>query len=364
MVRGSYHFKLNGFEDRLRPGEILIVKPGDWHADFCNPPLHYVCIAFHLTPDTPGNQPPLLFADTVTAGQQRITAAHQTLWPILQKLQDELSRKAPFAAHLQEALLLEFFWKLVRALPVEILSPRFRPWISRDTAPWNTKATNRIRCRRFNSVPRISAPHWEPVHMNSPIRVALVGCGWISGAHIDGFRELYGRGCREILFTACCDSNEDNAQRQAAELAGIQGQAPAIFKSIDALLQAKAADVAVACLPHYLHHTLVEQLLASNVQVIRHEPFDYHNPAFKWRGVKMLTGGGLLLDSGAHFADMQLLAFGDPESVYCMLGTHDQQIIPDAPVVGTTQPDIEDTWHAVIRYKHGGYGLLRIGNAR
>ncbi len=251
--------------------------------------------------------------------------------------------------------------------------------------------------------------------MSEAIRLALVGCGGISSQHLNGFRELYQRGGREIVFTACCDPNQDNARQRAAELAEIQGRAPAVFGDSAALLKSGCADGADLCLPHYLHHRVAEELLAGglnvvvekplgltlaagrrmiaaardagkilataentrrwlpsracawairerkligdilgvNVQIVAPSAFDYDKPMFKWRGVKLLTGGGLLMDSGAHFADMQMVLFGEPEEIYCTLATRDQRVIADAPLVGSVPPDIEDAWHAVIRFKSG-----------
>ncbi|MCX7935254.1 MAG: hypothetical protein N3A66_08360, partial [Planctomycetota bacterium] len=85
------------------------------------------------------------------------------------------------------------------------------------------------------------------------LRLALVGCGGISGAHVAGFRELWTKGCREIVFTACCDPVEENRRRRAKEIAEIQGTEPALFSDLAALIKAKAADAVDACLPHHLH---------------------------------------------------------------------------------------------------------------
>jgi AraC-like DNA-binding protein len=123
--RSRYRCTLNGCEERLRPGEILIVKPGDWHQDFCTPPLRYITINCHLDHDAFGGNPPGLFAADATADHQRVRDSQKTLWPLLGRLRQESQRRDRFAAHLQDALLLEFFWRLVRALPSHALSPRF-----------------------------------------------------------------------------------------------------------------------------------------------------------------------------------------------------------------------------------------------
>lgn len=251
--------------------------------------------------------------------------------------------------------------------------------------------------------------------MKKPIRLALVGCGGISGCHVAGYKDLVQRGCQDFVFTACCDSIEANARKRAGELAEIQGTAPKVFADIPSLLRAKVADGADLCLPHHLHlplgiealegglHVMIEKPLGITIQASRQlidaakrnqrilataentrrclasragawainkrkligdigavhvahiafSPFDYNAPMFKWRGVKLLVGGGMIMDSGAHFADMQRVLFGEVDEVSCTMATHDQRLIPEAPVFGDVKPDVEDTWHADIRFKSG-----------
>ncbi|MCL5997285.1 MAG: Gfo/Idh/MocA family oxidoreductase [Chloroflexi bacterium] len=249
----------------------------------------------------------------------------------------------------------------------------------------------------------------------TPVRLALVGCGGISGAHVNGYKDLFGRGCREFIVTACCDVREESARRRAQEIATFQGTEPAIFTDQEELLKAGLADAADVCLPHCFHHSsalplldaglhaMVEkplgitikaskQIIAAarrnqrvlataenirryltaractwaltqkrligdvrlvNIQAINYSPFDYENPAMKWRGVKTLTGGGMIMDSGAHFADMIEVLFGDVDEVYCSMNAYDDRLIKDAPILGDARADVEDTWHAVIRFKSG-----------
>lgn len=247
------------------------------------------------------------------------------------------------------------------------------------------------------------------------VRLALVGCGGISGAHVNGYKDLYARGCREFVVTACCDVREENAIKRSREIAELQGTAPAVFTSQDDLIRAHAADAADICLPHCFHHSSAVALLNAglhvmvekpigitvkasrriiaaaeqnnrilataenirryvtarscawamnqkrligdvrmvNVQSISYNQFDYDNPAMKWRGVKLLTGGGMIMDSGAHFADMVQVLFGDVDEVMCTMSAYDNRLITNAPIIGDHQADVEDTWHAVIRFKSG-----------
>ena len=251
--------------------------------------------------------------------------------------------------------------------------------------------------------------------MVATVKLAVVGCGGISGAHVKGYRDLFERGCREFKVTACCDVNVESATLRAQEIAAFQGSAPQVFTDVDELVQAKVAQAADVCVPHCFHHTIaltllgggmhtmvekplgitvqaskkiieaaqrqglvlatgenirryltarsctwavrdkriIGNVLLATVQSINRQPFDYGHPALKWRGLKLLTGGGMIMDSGAHFGDMVQVLFGEPDQVYCVLHACDDRLIEGAPVVGSAPADVEDTWHAVIRFKSG-----------
>jgi len=245
--------------------------------------------------------------------------------------------------------------------------------------------------------------------------LALVGCGWIAEAHVAGYGDLMRRGCTAFTVTACCDPNVANAEKCAQAIAQFQGAQPAVFASVDELIAARAADAADVCVPHAFHHRVAIPLLAGglhvmvekpmgitikasraiiaaaekygrvlaygenvrrylparactwaiharrmigdvrlvNIHSVERAPFDYDRAAFKWRGSKLLTGGGMIMDSGAHLADMVQLLFGEPDEVVCTMATYDDQVIAGAPVLGDTPADVEDTWHAVIRFRSG-----------
>lgn len=253
------------------------------------------------------------------------------------------------------------------------------------------------------------------MEMTDQVRIALVGCGNIAGVHVYGYEQLYKKGCRDFLYTACCSRNEENARKMAEKIASIQGTMPAIFTDTDSLINAKVADAADVCLPHFLHHSsacqllegglhvmvekpigitikankkmieaannankilataentrrglnsrawawaikekkIVGEILAAHITLIERQPLDWSNPVFTWRGIKMLAGGGMILDSGAHFCDMQRVLFGEPQEIFCRMETLDKRNIANAPIVGSVGVDIEDTWHAMIRFVNG-----------
>ena len=251
--------------------------------------------------------------------------------------------------------------------------------------------------------------------MSDPVKLALVGCGGISGAHVRGYADLYERGCREFEVTACCDVNAASAEARAAEIAAFQGSKPQIFTEVGPMLASGLAEAADLCLPHCFHHSVAVPLLEAgvhvllekplgitvkasrsimqaaqasgcvlataenvrrylparacswainewgligdvrlvDVQMIMHRPFDYSKAAAKWRGIKRLTGGGMIMDSGAHFADMVQVLFGEVDEVLCTMASYDDRLIEDAPVVGDARADVEDTWHAILRFVNG-----------
>jgi len=251
--------------------------------------------------------------------------------------------------------------------------------------------------------------------MADKVKLALVGCGGISGQHLKGYKDLYDRGCRDFEYTACCDVSPANAEQRAEELAEIQGAKPVVFSDIEELIKSGAAEAGDLCLPHWLHHKLAVPLLESGMHVLVEKPlgitikasrkmidaakkaerilataenirrylparafqwaisrekligrvhavdiywvshglYNLENPAFKWRVVKLLTGGGMIMDSGAHFTDMMLYLFGEPDEVYCVMATHDTRTVEGLPVLGSAPADVEDSWHALIRFKDG-----------
>ncbi|MBA3707576.1 MAG: helix-turn-helix transcriptional regulator [Planctomycetes bacterium] len=122
--RGRYHCRLNGTELRLRKHQILVVKPGDWHEDFLVPPVGYYGLRVKL-------EGAALVASTapflpeVAASLQVVDAGADEFWPLLIQLRRESELRDSVAPHLQEALVAEFFWRLVRHLPQQGLDPQF-----------------------------------------------------------------------------------------------------------------------------------------------------------------------------------------------------------------------------------------------
>ena len=112
--RGTYRCRLDGAEVGLGEAGLLLVSPGQRHADLLRPPLSYVGLSFSL------DGPPLVVPGRPSAaqGDGRVLA-------ILDGLEAEAQRGDRVAARVQDALMQELFWLLVRALPAASLSPAF-----------------------------------------------------------------------------------------------------------------------------------------------------------------------------------------------------------------------------------------------
>jgi len=96
-----------------------------------------------------------------------------------------------------------------------------------------------------------------------------------------------------------------------------------------------------------------------NVEGYSHWDFNaesYQNAyAWQWRLLKLLTGGGMVFDAGAHFTDMMRHLFGDVDEVYSSMHTL-QSVMIDSPELGRQPMDVEDTWFSTIKFESGLVG--------
>lgn len=123
--RGRYRCTLNDTALELRPRDLLIVKRGDWHEDIFESKLRYLAINFDLAGGEHGPVGDILFNVGVEPAQQIIRGPNEDIWRLLERMQEESGREDHFVAHIENALLLQLFWWLVRSLPPAVLSPIF-----------------------------------------------------------------------------------------------------------------------------------------------------------------------------------------------------------------------------------------------
>ena len=120
--QGTYRCTVNDSPLTLRPGEIVIVKPGDWHEDYGRKGLRYHAVTFDLVGGGGARGIDLVFQSGIKPAQQVLRGKNQEIWSVVDRMQTEAERTDPFVAHLENALLLELFWHIIRALPRAHLS--------------------------------------------------------------------------------------------------------------------------------------------------------------------------------------------------------------------------------------------------
>lgn len=119
--RGVYQCRHNEIDFELGKNGLLIVKPGDWHTDiFDGKHLRYFGLGFslHVAPDMPVS----IFQDNTPVDRQHFIANRADFLPLIEKIGRELRIGDFVSAHIQDAIVLEFFYRMIRAVPRDILS--------------------------------------------------------------------------------------------------------------------------------------------------------------------------------------------------------------------------------------------------
>lgn len=231
------------------------------------------------------------------------------------------------------------------------------------------------------------------------VRIGLIGCGSITGAHINGYLKV----TEKAQVTAVCDISEALAQQRAAQVGGNAR----IFSDYATLLAEGDVDAVDICLPHHLHkdaivaaanagrHILCEKplcltleqaaevksavtsngvtLMCAHNQLfipamqrakqiisagtlgqlynIRTVDAFYHNfdpKTIGWRANRAMIGGGELIDTGYHPTYMLLyLAGSAPAEVTALLSNHRLRFM-----------DGEDSAQVLVRFADGAVGNI------
>jgi predicted dehydrogenase len=96
----------------------------------------------------------------------------------------------------------------------------------------------------------------------NPIRVAIVGCGRISGLHQMGYQ-----GREDARIVAVCDSNKASAKRKAKEW-GVEK----VYTDYRQLLEDKEVDLVELLTPHHLHCAMTVQACQAGKHVSVQKP--------------------------------------------------------------------------------------------
>ena len=123
------------------------------------------------------------------------------------------------------------------------------------------------------------------------VRLAIIGCGGMAGAHLNAYIGLKTQGIDIFDFTAMCDVDLDRANGFAMKAAEVQGGVqPKVYTDIDEMLAGQALDAADICGPHFLHHTLAIACFEAGLDVIVEKPL----------GVTVRAGRKMIESAAAH----------------------------------------------------------------
>ncbi len=231
---------------------------------------------------------------------------------------------------------------------------------------------------------------------HTDVRIALVGCGRISGNHVQAIARVPG-----LTLAACCDVVESRA-RETGEAAGVPW-----FTSYEAMLEASGFDAVAICTPSGLHprhgiaaaragkHVICEKPMAISlegadqlvqacddagvqlfvvkqnrlnpaIQLLRKavdkgrfgriymanatvrwaRPQSYYDQA-PWRGTWEFDGGAFL-NQASHYVDLIQWLVGPVESVMARTATLARRI------------EAEDSGVAVLRFRNGALGTIEV----
>lgn len=247
------------------------------------------------------------------------------------------------------------------------------------------------------------------------VRLALVGCGGMAGAHLRGYEELLQKGETRFRLVAAVDEVPARAEDFAARIEQFAGWEVNTYPSVAALLDGEdALDGADICSPHGLHHVLACQLLEGGVHVLVEKPIGvtvraskkivqtaqrcgriaataeqcrralgqraihwafndgllgapkmwwavqagWRDPAevphWHWRVDRKLGGCGMVMDSGAHWVDTMRYWFGEIDSVYARV----EQMYPRPHRRGEelVNSASEDFWTSIFNFASGLIG--------
>ena len=99
--------------------------------------------------------------------------------------------------------------------------------------------------------------------MADRIRVGLVGCGAISGGHLDAYRRL----ADKFEVIAVCDVVEEKARKRAEEFGVKQ-----VYTSIEDLFSHPEVEVVDICTPPYLHAPMAESAMEAGKLAVCEKP--------------------------------------------------------------------------------------------
>jgi predicted dehydrogenase len=248
------------------------------------------------------------------------------------------------------------------------------------------------------------------------LNLALIGCGGMAGGHLRSYLQIKGMEPDLFDLVACCDPVPELAEKFADQAAPVQGSKPRVYTDTAAMLAAEKLDAADICCPHAFHHINGIACLDAGVNVMIEKPFgitirasqaliaaaqrngkiaataenvrrglsqrtahwllqdrkligrprlffsqaaSWSDPGsernWHWRTEKALGGGGMVMDSGAHYCDTLRFLFGEVDSVYARVERLEER--PHRKGNQSVPDEREDTWIATLNFASGLTGV-------
>jgi len=254
----------------------------------------------------------------------------------------------------------------------------------------------------------------RPADLMDPLRLALVGCGGISEAHVRGLERLRMASLDTVEVVATCDVVEDAAIKRAQQISKFQKTRPRVYTQLDSMLQKEDLDAVDICTDHSTHHTVALRCMEEGRHVLVEKPvgitiragrmmvreaerknlvlavaenyrrsaqnrainwairsgrigqpnlFFWHElsywlGAWGWRHDKLKAGGGWILDGGVHLADLLLYNIGTVDAVFAVTKTLESLRYEDWPSKERPSPyTVEDVSMAIIEFESGASGV-------
>jgi predicted dehydrogenase len=127
------------------------------------------------------------------------------------------------------------------------------------------------------------------------IRLALVGCGGMAGAHLHSCKELKRKGIDIFDLVSVCDPVLERAEGFAKQIAEFQASPKAtVYASLEEMLDKERLDAVDTSSPHHLHHVIACSCLEAGVDVLVEKPLGVTIRA-AWKMVKTAERTGRIL---------------------------------------------------------------------
>lgn len=120
---GEYRCAINEAVVTAMPGQVLVVKAGDQHTDFCTEAVRLRVLRLRVEPGPEAKRSAALFAEVLPAAAQVVADHDRALATLADRLAEEAGSLRRFATEILDLLAAEFVWTLLRRLPIELLTP-------------------------------------------------------------------------------------------------------------------------------------------------------------------------------------------------------------------------------------------------